>query len=115
MLVSLFVLSAISSAKAKLESEPLSPGFELQALEKLLRIEMKLDDHSGEFETLKTRIEECAAAQNQISSTAGKHHIFIIVFIIAVKNFYIYFSRKWSCFTTLIVHISGARKHVRHS
>ena len=70
--VALLFLSAISLANAQLEPEPLSTGFQLQALEKLVRIEMMLDNHRQEFETMKTGLEECAAAQNQISTTEGK-------------------------------------------
>jgi len=79
--VALLLLSAISLANAQLEPEPLSTGFQLQALEKLVRIEMMLDNHRQEFEILKTGVEECAAAQSHISSTAGKPSVCIILFI----------------------------------
>jgi len=79
--VALLFLSAISVASAQLEDEPLPSGFQLQTLEKLVRIEMMTDNHRQEFQTLKTRMEQCAAAQTCTNHTAGKPSGFIIEFI----------------------------------
>jgi len=75
--VALLLLSAISLANGQVEGEP----SQLLALEKLVRIEMMMDIHRQEFQMLRTRTEQCAAAQTCNNHTAGKHSGFIIEFI----------------------------------
>ena len=84
--MALLLLSAISLANGQVEGEP----SQLLALEKLVRIEMMMDIHRQEFQMLRTRTEQCAAAAAQTCNnhTAGKHSGFIIEFIQIF--FYIY-------------------------